>query len=56
MHTIQVSLAEVIQAVYEEMIEQYGDRELALIAAQAIGDDLLASASRATAQTNDADH
>jgi|RhiMetdeSRZDD1v2_1073273.scaffolds.fasta_scaffold1060304_2 hypothetical protein len=41
MRTIQVSIGELIEAVYEELIETYGDRELALVAAQAVGDDLL---------------
>ena len=44
--TIQVSIAEVIQSVYEELLEQYGDRELALVAAQAVGDDLLSRSNR----------
>jgi hypothetical protein len=51
MRTIQVSIAELIQAVYEELIEQYGDRELALVAAQAVGDDLLSRSSGRRAQT-----
>jgi hypothetical protein len=41
MRTIQISIGELIEAVYEELVEQYGDRELALVAAQAVGDDLL---------------
>jgi hypothetical protein len=40
--TIQVSIGELIEAMYEEMMETYGDRELALVAAQALGDELLA--------------
>ena len=40
--TIQVSIGEIIEAMYEELVETYGDRELALVAAQALGDDLLA--------------
>ena len=40
--TIQISIGELIEAMYEELIETTGDRELALVAAQAIGDDLLA--------------
>ena len=42
MQTIQVSIGEIIESVYEELVETYGDRELALVAAQALGDDLLA--------------
>jgi hypothetical protein len=41
MRTIQVPLGELIEAVYEGVIEAYGDGELALVAAQAVGDDLL---------------
>jgi hypothetical protein len=41
MRTIQISIAEIIEAVYDELIETYGDKELALVAAQALGDDLL---------------
>ena len=40
--TIQVSIGELIEAMYEELMETYGDRELALAAAQALGDELLA--------------
>ena len=39
--TIQISIGEIIEAMYEELIETYGDKELALVAAQALGDDLL---------------
>ena len=45
MRTIQISIGEIIEAMYEELIETYGDRELALVAAQALGDELLARAS-----------
>jgi hypothetical protein len=45
--TIQISIGEIIEAMYEELVEAYGDRELALVAAQALGDDLLARAARA---------
>jgi hypothetical protein len=41
MRTIEISIGELIEAVYAELIEMYGDRELALVAAQAVGDDLL---------------
>jgi hypothetical protein len=40
--TIQISIGEIIEAMYEELIETYGDKELALVAAQALGDELLA--------------
>jgi hypothetical protein len=42
MNNIQLSIGEIIEAVYEELIETYNDRELALVAAQAVGNELLA--------------
>lgn len=42
MRTIQISIGEILEAMYEELVETYGDKELALVAAQALGDDLLA--------------
>ena len=39
--TIQVSIGELIEAMYEELVETYGDKELALVAAQALSDELL---------------
>ncbi len=42
MPTIQISIGEILEAVYQELVETYGDKELALVAAQALGDDLLA--------------
>ena len=44
MQTIQISVAigELIEAVYEELLESYGDKELATVAAQAVGDELFA--------------
>ena len=53
MRTIQISIGEIIEAMYEELVETYGDRELALVAAQALGDDLLARFARASAQPDD---
>jgi hypothetical protein len=47
MQTVQVSIGEIIEAMYEGLIEAYGDRELALVAAQALGDDLLARVAKA---------
>ena len=41
MQTVQISIGEIIEAVYEELIETYNDRELALVAAQAVGDELM---------------
>jgi hypothetical protein len=41
MRTIQISIGEIIEAMYAELVETYGDKELALVAAQALGDDLL---------------
>ncbi len=46
MRTIQISIGEILEAVYAELVEAYGDKELALVAAQALGDDLLARATR----------
>jgi len=46
MQTIQISIGEIIEAMYEELIETYGDKELALVAAQALGDDLLARVAK----------
>jgi hypothetical protein len=51
--TIQISIGEIIEAMYEELVETYGDRELALVAAQALGDDLLARAAKAMAAQRD---
>jgi len=46
--TIQISIGELIEAIYDELLEAYGDRELALVAAQAVGDDLLARVAAPT--------
>ncbi len=46
MRTIQISIGEILEAVYDELVETYGDKELALVAAQALGDDLLARLTR----------
>jgi len=55
MRTIHISIGEIIEAMYEGLMEAYGDRELALVAAQALGDDLLARlASKSGAVTHDA--
>ncbi len=55
MRTIQLSIGEIIEAMYEGLMEAYGDRELALVAAQALGDDLLARlASKSGPVTHDA--
>jgi len=51
MQTIQISIGEILEAIYEDLLEAYGDRELALIAAQALGDELLERARR-TSQRN----
>lgn len=45
---IQISIGEIIEAMYEELVETYGDKELALVAAQALGDDLLARVAKAS--------
>ncbi len=51
MRTIQISIGEIIEAMYEELIENYGDKELALVAAQALGDDLLSRLDKADSAT-----
>ena len=53
MQTIQISIGELIEAMYEQLMEAYGDRELALVAAQAVGDGLLARLAQATAKNRD---
>ncbi len=42
MRTVQISIGEIIEAMYAELMETYGDKELALAAAQAVSDELLA--------------
>jgi hypothetical protein len=42
MRTIQTSIGELIEAIYGDLVESYGDKELAVTAAHAIGNDLLA--------------
>jgi hypothetical protein len=54
MKTVQVSIGELVEALYDEMMETYGDRELALITAQALADDLLAEARNPRAARSDA--
>ena len=41
MRTVQIPFGELIEAIYEDLIESYGDKEVALVAAQAVGNDLL---------------
>lgn len=53
MRTIQISIGEIIEAMYAELVETYGDKELALVAAQALGDDLLARMANADAPAHD---
>jgi hypothetical protein len=53
MRTIQISIGEIIEAMYEELIETYGDRELALVAAQALGDDLLSRFAKSAVPERD---
>jgi hypothetical protein len=52
MRTIQLSIGEIIEAMYEGLLEAYGDRELALVAAQALSDDLLARMAREQPKDN----
>jgi hypothetical protein len=42
MRTVQISMGELLEAMYAELMETYGDKELALAAAQAVSDELLA--------------
>ncbi len=42
MKTVQISMGEILEAMYAELMETYGDKELALAAAQAVSDELLA--------------
>lgn len=51
--TIQISIGEIIEAMYAELVETYGDKELALVAAQALGDDLLARFATQSASKRD---
>ena len=53
MLTVQIPIGEIIEAVYEELLEAYGDKELAVVAAQALGDDLLARVAEANARQRD---
>lgn len=46
MQTIQFSIGEAIEAMYEELMETYGDKDLALAGAQAVGDELLTRFAR----------
>ena len=42
MRTVQISMGEILEAMYADLMETYGDKELALSAAQAVSDELLA--------------
>ncbi len=52
MRTIQLSIGEIIEAMYDGLLEEYGDRELSLVAAQAVSDALLARVAKADADDN----
>ena len=41
MQTVQVSIGELVEAFYEDLLETYGDKEVALIAAQTLATELL---------------
>ncbi len=41
MRTIHVPLGELLEAVYADLMETYGDRELALAAVQELGEELM---------------
>ncbi len=51
MTTVQISIGEIIEAVYAELMETHGDKELALTAAQAVSDELLSRFSAELAVT-----
>lgn len=53
MQTIQISIGEIIEAMYEDLLETTGDKELALMAAQALGDDLLARVAKQSSTKRD---
>jgi hypothetical protein len=53
MRTIQISIGEIIEAVYHDLVDTYGDKELALVAAQALSDELLAKASQPSARAQE---
>jgi hypothetical protein len=42
MRTVQISVGEIIEAMYADLIETYGDHELATVASQALAEELLA--------------
>jgi len=44
--TLQISLGEIVEAFYEELVETYGDQEVALMMAQTLANELLLDASR----------
>ncbi len=46
MQTIQFSVGEAIEAMYEELLEMYGDKDLARAGAQAVGDELVTRFAR----------
>ncbi len=52
MRTIQLSIGEIIEAMCDGLLEAYGDRELALVAAQAVSDELLARVAKAETDDN----
>jgi hypothetical protein len=51
MRTIQISIGEIIEAVYDELVDAYGDKELALVAVQALSDELLAQVATSSARS-----
>jgi hypothetical protein len=53
MRTIQISIGEIIEAIYDELLEAYGDKELALIAAEALTAELLDEAGTSAKPIHD---
>ncbi|MGE0546078.1 MAG: hypothetical protein AB7O24_00340 [Kofleriaceae bacterium] len=51
MRTVQISLGEIIEAIYGEVVESSGDAELALATAHAISNDLVADVPAKRART-----
>ncbi|HVK77277.1 MAG TPA: hypothetical protein VM734_28420 [Kofleriaceae bacterium] len=41
MRTVEISIGELVEAFYEELLETYHDKEVALIAAQTLATELL---------------
>ena len=47
--TVQISLGEIVEAFYEELLETYGDHEVALMMAQTLANELMLAGSHGEA-------